>query len=88
MRSGGTGVGDLALHPESTHHAEHIRNALNLNSGDALFNAPIPVWDKVTEARVEIDFPFSLPHESCAASFAANPEDFNLQDLGPDEIPP
>jgi hypothetical protein len=87
MKSGGTGVGDLALDPESTHHTEHIRNALHLNSREQLFSTLVPVWDKATEARVAIDFPFSLPHECFAASYSENPEDFNMQRVGPDEIP-
>eukprot|EP00959_Pyramimonas_sp_CCMP1952_P336494 7045787-Pyramimonas_sp.AAC.1 len=69
MRSGGTGVGDLALPTESSHHTEHIRRAMSLKSKETLYTAQVPIFDQESDTRTEIAFPFNLPHEAFADAY-------------------
>ena len=78
MRAGAHGVSDLALDPSSTHHAEHLREALGERRNSQWFRAKIPMWNKVREAKEIIDFPMNLPHDRFSQLYLEDPNQFNI----------
>eukprot|EP00959_Pyramimonas_sp_CCMP1952_P290620 6078575-Pyramimonas_sp.AAC.1 len=86
-RGGATGVADLALRPDSSHFAGHLKGALNLNAQHAFYMVDVPMWCKGTESRITRPFPINLPHEFFASHAAAHPEEYSPAGYDPEQIP-
>ena len=86
-RGGTRGVADLALHPDSTHFAGHLKNILDINAAGKFYMADVPMWDAETETRVIRPLPINLPHEYFAASASSHPEQWNPALFDPADMP-
>jgi len=87
MRSGGIGVGDLALNPSNAHAAEHVRRALGGDS-NRFYKFQLPVWDHEMDSRMHIDFHIRLPHEIFAASWSEDPASWDPLNFEIADLPP
>eukprot|EP00959_Pyramimonas_sp_CCMP1952_P393894 8253528-Pyramimonas_sp.AAC.1 len=87
-RAGAKGVQDLSHPPESTHHAEHLRSAIQSRSAETFFSPRIPMWDKSTDQRVLVPYPMNLPFDQFAESWHANPSEWDPQNYPAADIPP
>ena len=65
-RAGAQGISDIALSPQSQHHAEHLRTVLGERADNNFLMAQVPMWNKHTESRQLVDFPMDVPHERFA----------------------
>eukprot|EP00959_Pyramimonas_sp_CCMP1952_P236997 4952951-Pyramimonas_sp.AAC.1 len=88
QQGGARGLEDIALHPTSTHHAEHLRRAVAARSKSSFYNARVPVWCKRTERRIFIDFPINLPSDQFETAYRLNPKEFDPSEYPQEHLPP
>ncbi len=80
--AGARGVGDLALHPSSTHAAEHLRAAASARSQQSFYWFDLPMWVGDTNSRELIRFPINLPHDQFSRAFSDSPADWDPSPRG------
>ena len=62
--AGASGVSDIACHPDSRHHAEHLMKALGTQSREKFYVGKVPMWNHEREERDAIYFPVTPPSRS------------------------
>ena len=86
--AGGEGMKDLQVDPKSMggNHARKVRTALRIGPmfEQEMFNIPVPLYDKTTCGRVEVEFPIRDPIKALRKMMQRRPADYNVLKIDPD----